>query len=92
VSELKRLVIDLRSGELVVRVLYSTQDGPGPNTKARARDVTVLARGGLQDALEQLQAGSVEVVGTSGFTTREDILSIASPTKVMSTTRVKEAR
>jgi hypothetical protein len=71
---LKRLVLDYRSeaGELVVRCLYSTQDGPGPNTKARRRGVTVLAREGLQDALEALQEGDVEMVGTSGFTTRED--------------------
>jgi hypothetical protein len=34
---LQRLVLDYRSGELVLRVLYSTQDGPDPNTKARAR-------------------------------------------------------
>jgi hypothetical protein len=71
---LQRLVLDYRTGELVVRCLYSTQDGPGPNTKARCRDVTVLAREGLQDALEALQEGDVEMVGTSGFTTREDVL------------------
>jgi hypothetical protein len=71
---LQRLVLDYRTGELVVRCLYSTQDGPGPNTKARRRGVTVLAREGLQDALEALQEGDVEMVGTSGFTTREDVL------------------
>jgi hypothetical protein len=37
-TELKRLVLDYRSGELVTRVLYrSSLDGPGPNTKARRR-------------------------------------------------------
>jgi hypothetical protein len=71
---LQRLVLDYRTGELVVRALYSTQDGPGPNTKARCRDVTVLVREGLQDALEALQDGDVDMVGTSGFTTREDVL------------------
>jgi hypothetical protein len=30
VVDLKRLVLDYRTGELVMRVLYSTQDGPGP--------------------------------------------------------------
>jgi hypothetical protein len=35
---LQRLVIDYRSGELVLRVLYRSQDGPGPNTKARQRE------------------------------------------------------
>jgi len=53
-----------------------------------------LARRGLQDALRALQDGSGEVVGTSGFTTREDILSISSPSKMSSQsspTRVKGA-
>jgi hypothetical protein len=89
---LKRIVLDYRSGELVARVLYSAQGGPGPNTKARARQVRELVRTGLQDALASLEEGDVEIVGTSGFTTREDILSIASPAAVISETRVKETR
>ena len=78
---LQRLVVDFRGGELVVRCLYrrSLEDGPGPNTKARAREVTELARAGLTDALEALE-GDVTVVGTSGYTTREDIvLATTSP-------------
>jgi hypothetical protein len=80
VSELKRLVIDYRSGELVVRCLYRSQDGPNPGTKARAREVAALVRTGLQQALEAFdgEAGA-ECVGTSGFTTREDLLSVALP-------------
>ncbi len=72
---LQRLVLDFRSGEIVARVLYrrSLQDAPGPNTKARRREVAELAKSGLQDALEALES-DVEVVGTSGFTTREDVL------------------
>jgi hypothetical protein len=70
---LQRLVLDFRGGELVVRCLYKTQDGPNPGTKARAGVVSELARAGLQDALEALKGGA-ECVGTSGFTTREDIL------------------
>jgi hypothetical protein len=35
---LKRLVLDLRTDELVVRCLYRSQDEAGPNTKARRRD------------------------------------------------------
>jgi hypothetical protein len=33
-GQLRRLVVDFRSeaGELVVRVIYKTQDGPGPCT------------------------------------------------------------
>ena len=34
---LQRLVLDFRNGELVLRVLYRSQDGPNPGTKARAR-------------------------------------------------------
>ena len=34
-SKLQRLVLDYRSGELVMRVLYHSEDGPGPSTKAR---------------------------------------------------------
>ena len=32
-TELKRLVLDYRSGELVVRCLYRTEGEAGPNTK-----------------------------------------------------------
>ncbi len=70
---LQRLVLDYRDSEIVVRCLYRTQDGPSPGTKARAREVSRLARSGLQDALRALEGGA-ECVGTSGFSTREDIL------------------
>ena len=78
---LQRIVLDFRSGELVVRCLYRSQDGAGPSTKARRREVTQLTREGLGTALEALE-GRVDVVGTSGFTTREDVLlATASPDK-----------
>jgi hypothetical protein len=76
---LQRIVIDLRQKEMVLRVLYRSEDGPGPNTKARAREVSNLVRTGLQDALRALDDGTVDCVGTSGFTTREDLLSVALP-------------
>jgi hypothetical protein len=69
----QRLVLDFRTGELVVRCLYRRTDGPNPGTKSRAREVTELTRTGLQDALGALEGGA-ECVGTSGFTTREDVL------------------
>ncbi len=72
---LQRLVLDYRAGELVLRVLYRRQDGPNPGTKARAREVTALTRTGLERALEALEGGA-ECVGTSGFTTREDVLLV----------------
>jgi hypothetical protein len=74
---LQRLVLDYRSGELVLRVLYRRQDGPNPGTKARTREVTELARSGLRDALEALD-GRVDTVGVSGFTQREDVLLATS--------------
>jgi hypothetical protein len=80
---LQRLVLDFRSGELVLRVLYRSQDGPNPGTKARRRAVEDLAREGLRQALAALEDGA-ECVGTSGFTTREDVL--------LATTSPSEAR
>ena len=37
-TQLQRRVLDFRTGELVVRCLYSSKDGPGPNTKGRRRE------------------------------------------------------
>jgi hypothetical protein len=80
-TELQRLVLDYRSGELVVRCLYRSQGGPNPGTKARSRVVAELARSGLEHALEALE-GDAECVGNSGFTTREDVLLVTtSPNK-----------
>jgi len=72
---LQRLIVTFKPEELVVHALYRTQDGPNPGTKARRREVTELARSGLTRVLEALdgEAGA-ECVGTSGFTTREDVL------------------
>jgi hypothetical protein len=79
---LERLVIEMKSSETVIRVLYKCQDGPNSGTKARRKEVTELARRGLTRALESLEDGA-ECVGASGFTTREDVLSaMASPSPV----------
>ncbi len=76
---LRRLVLDYsKPGELVVRCLYRTQDGPNPGTKVRGKEVSELVRTGLQDALEALETGGAECVGTSGFTTREDVLLVTT--------------
>jgi hypothetical protein len=58
-------------------VLYRSKGDSNPGTKARAREVTALARSGLTRALEALDAGDVAMCGTSGFTQREDLLSVA---------------
>ena len=74
---LQRLLLDFRSGEIVVRCLYrSSLDGPNPTTKARAREVSELTRAGLQDTLRALVGGEVTICGTSGYTTREDVLLV----------------
>jgi hypothetical protein len=71
---LQRLVLDYRSGELVIRALYrSSLDASNPGTKARAREVSELTREGLREALRVLE-GRVDVVGTSGYSVREDIM------------------
>ena len=70
---LQRLVLDFRTDELVVKALYRTEGESGRNTKARRREVQPLTREGLGAALEALE-GRVDVVGTSGFTTREDVV------------------
>jgi hypothetical protein len=73
---LQRIVIDLRKEEMILRVLYRSNGDTNPGTGARAREVSNLVREGLQDALRSLRDGDVEMCGTSGFTTREDILSL----------------
>jgi hypothetical protein len=79
---LQRIVIDLRSeaGEMVLRVLYRSKGDSNPGTVRRRREVSNLVRTGLQDALRALdsEAGRVDVVGTSGYTTREDVLCTTS--------------
>jgi hypothetical protein len=88
-TELMRLVLDYRTGELVVRCLYSTQDGPNPGTVRRRREVSDLVREGLQDALTALESGRVDVVGTSGYTTREDVLCITEGAECVSSVHKK---
>ena len=78
-NQLQRIVIEMKSGELVLRVLYRSKGESNPGTKARTREVTDLARSGLTRALEALDAGDVAICGTSGFTQREDLLSVALP-------------
>ena len=72
-SQLQRLVIETKPEELLIRVLYRSKGDANPGTKARTREVTDLAREGLSIALEALE-GRVDIVGTSGFTAREDIV------------------
>jgi len=75
---LQRLVLTFKPEGIEIRALYRSKCGPSPGTKARTREAAELARSGLQDALEGLQGGA-ECVGTSGFTTREDVLLGTAP-------------
>lgn len=72
---LQRLVLNFTREGVEIRALYRTKSGPNPGTKARTREATELASTGLQDALKALESDAgAESVGTSGFTTREDVL------------------
>jgi len=72
---LQRLVLTFKSDGLEARALYRSEatSGSGPSTKARRLEVTELVRTGLGQALETLD-GRVDVIGTSGFETREDTI------------------
>ena len=70
---LQRLVLTFKPEGIEIRTLYRDKNGPNPGTKARAREVQELTHNGLREALEALEGGA-ECVGTSGFTTREDVL------------------
>lgn len=72
-TQLQRLVLTFTREGVEIRTFYRSKDGPGPNTKARRREVTDLTREGLRQALASLE-GRVDVVGTSGFTQLEDVL------------------
>jgi hypothetical protein len=72
---LPRLVFTFKPEGVEIRGLYRTNSGPSPGTKARTREVAELTRTGLQEALTALE-GRVDVVGTSGFETREDMRNL----------------
>ena len=52
---LQRLVLDFRTGELVVLCLYCSKGESNPGTKTRRREVTELTREGLRGALTSLE-------------------------------------
>jgi hypothetical protein len=52
---LQRLVLDFRTGELVVLCLYCSKGESNPGTKTRRREVTELTREGLRRALTSLE-------------------------------------
>jgi len=88
---LQRLVLTFKPEGIEIRTLYRRrgQDGPNPSTKARRREVQDLTLEGLRRALAALEGGA-ECVGTSGFTTREDVLlATISPAALQTARQVK---
>ena len=90
---LQRLVLTFKPEGVEIRALYGSKDGPGPNTNARRREVEQLVQEGLRQALASLDSeAAAECVGTSGFTTREDvILATTSPAALQTARQVKGA-
>jgi len=88
---LQRLVLTFKPEGVEIRTLYRSKDGPGPNTKARWREVEQLVREGLRQALASLDSeAGAECVGTSEFTTREDVLlAVISPAALQTARQVK---
>jgi hypothetical protein len=72
----RRLVVTFTREGVEVRTLYRTRSAPRPGTAARRGEAAQLARAGLAEALRALDAGDVEMVGTSGFQVREDVLGL----------------
>ena len=74
---LRRLVLEFGRDGIQLRALYRTASGAGPSTKARRREVVELATAGLREALAALEGGAerVDVIGASGFDTREDTIA-----------------
>jgi hypothetical protein len=71
-SQLQRLILTFKPEEVIMHALYRTEGEAGPK-KNRRREVTRLTREGLRQALASLE-GRVDLVGTSGYEVREDIV------------------
>jgi hypothetical protein len=77
-TELRRLILEFKPDGHELRVLYRTTTRANPGTDRRRREVEQLVRTGLERALEALREGPAEMVGTAGFTTREDSLFLVA--------------
>jgi|SRR5215218_2572577 len=75
---LQRLIITFKPEELIIHALYRSKGESNPGTVRRRREVEGLCRSGLEQALASLE-GEAAVVGVSGYTVREDILSLNRP-------------
>ena len=77
----RRLVLTFTPEGVEARGLYRHRGGPNPGTKARARKVQDLTLAGLREALEALEGGAVDVIGSSGYEVREDTIGAAKATR-----------
>jgi hypothetical protein len=75
-GKLQRLVLTFKEEGVEIRTLYRSKDCPNPGTKGRVREATGLARSGLTAALEALDAGGAEDLGSSGYEVREDTIGV----------------
>jgi hypothetical protein len=90
---LRRLTVEFTGDGIRLRTLYRTSTGANPGTKKRRREVEALAREGLRHALAALDRGETEMIGTAGFTTREDTLALeASPFLPSASNNVKQRK
>ena len=79
--DLRCLIVAIEPDGLEMRVLSDRRDGPNRETLSCQREVRTLARRGLQRTLEVVADGDVEMIGSSGFTMREDspfLLSVSN--------------
>jgi hypothetical protein len=72
-TELQRLVLDYRTGELVALPLPQRRRSRPEHQSSQASKVQDLTHEGLSVALEALE-GRVDIAGMSGFTTQGDIV------------------
>ena len=70
--DLRCRIVTFKPDRLEMRVLSDRRYGPNRETVSCQREVQTLAGRGLQRTLEVVADGDVEMIGSSGFTTRED--------------------
>ena len=75
-GKFQRLVLTFKEEGVEIRTLYRSKDGPNPGTRGRVREATGLAGSGLTAALEALDSGGAEDLGSSGYEVREDTIGV----------------
>lgn len=86
---LQRLVLTFKLEELIVHTLYRSKGDANPGIVRRRREVSDLVREGFRQALTALEGGRVDMVGTSGYKPREDVLCITEGAEGVSSVHKK---